>query len=296
MSLEADRSHIRPACLCARAQATVTMVVINAAAGVILVVVSFLLSAIQSGCVADPPLRWIFRLIPSYSLGNGLNMIASLDILPLLALVCDPNLRSSRVYDALDMDVTGANIIYLAVLGPAYLVLTIIVDTALTSPFVRGYLEAPPKRVIDAPVVDDEDVAAEKARVAATLAIGEHADSTRAIQIAGLRKVFRTLEGTPKVAVRDLWLGLEVGDVFGFLGVNGAGASAGGGRGAARASPHRAPPLPPQARRRPSRCSRAHSSRRAGVRSLPASTSSRSRKPCDASSATAPSLTPSSTR
>ena len=177
--------------------------------------------------MADQPLRWIFRLIPGYSLGNGLNQIASIDILPLLAAVCYPDARSTRVYDALDSDVAGANIVYLALTAPFYLALTIIIDIALTSPRVRGYLEAPPAAVADAPCVDDIDVAAEQARVAAAMA-DPASGGAGAIQIAGLRKVFRTLEGKPKVAVRGLSLGLDVGDVFGFLGVNGAGARTGG--------------------------------------------------------------------
>jgi ATP-binding cassette, subfamily A (ABC1), member 3 len=193
---------------------------------IILVTISFLLSVIPAGCPADLPLRWIFRLVPGYDLGNALQMIASLDILPLLYNVCYPSSPTTRVYDALDMDVAGANIVYLGTLSVGYLVLTILIDTALTSPAIRGYLEAPPRHVTDAPCVEDEDVAAEKARVSATLSQGERGDASRVIQIAGLRKVFRTLEGPPKVAVRDLWLGLEVGDVFGFLGVNGAGESA----------------------------------------------------------------------
>ena len=134
--------------------------------------------------------------------------------------MCYPDDKSTRVYNPLDMDVAGANIVYLALTGPFYLLLTIIIDTLLTSPRVRGYLETPPASVADAPVIDDVDVAAEQERVQAAIASG---GNSGAIQVAGLRKVFKTLEGRPKVAVRGLWLGLEVGDVFGFLGVNGAG-------------------------------------------------------------------------
>lgn len=88
--------------------ATGTMLLINCAC-VLLVSVSFLLGALSGGCKADKPLRWIFRFIPSYSLGNGLNQIASLDLLPLLDNVCNPGTGSTRIYDALDSDVAGAN-------------------------------------------------------------------------------------------------------------------------------------------------------------------------------------------
>lgn len=139
--------------------------------------------------------------------------------------------------------VTLFAVVYLALSGPVYLALTIILDICLTSPRVRSFLEAPPSAVVDAPVVDDEDVVAEKTRVSTTLTSGTTSSAVQVcsmksgrypaskvavsvcicVQVAGLRKVFRTLDGNPKVAVRDLWLGLELGDVFGFLGINGAG-------------------------------------------------------------------------
>jgi hypothetical protein len=245
------------------AAATATVLMLNAAC-FILVLISFLLVVIPSGCPADPPLRWIFRLVPGYSLGNAILQIASMDILPAVALICDPSLRSSRVYDALDQDVAGANIIYLAVLGPGYLLLTVLIDIALTYPSVRAYLEAPPRRVEDRPVVEDSDVVAEKARVAASLGDGESASGSRAIQIAGLRKVFSTLEGTPKVAVRDLWLGLEVGDVFGFLGVNGAGERRLCGP-TSHSQTHRTSATPSHVLRQDDFCADAHRSTRADL-------------------------------
>jgi hypothetical protein len=140
----------------------------------------------------------------------------------------------------------------------------VLIDIALTYPSVRAYLEAPPRRVEDRPVVEDSDVVAEKARVAASLGDGESASGSRAIQIAGLRKVFSTLEGTPKVAVRDLWLGLEVGDVFGFLGVNGAGERRLCGP-TSHSQTHRTSATPSHVLRQDDFCTDAHRSTRADL-------------------------------
>merc|ERR1719454_389135 len=43
------------------------------------------------------------------------------------------------------------------------------------------------------------------------------------ILLQQLRKVYRTPEGTPKIAVKGLSFGLPKGECFGFLGINGAG-------------------------------------------------------------------------
>lgn len=74
---------------------------------------------------------------------------------------------------------------------------------------------------------EDEDVASERVRLqnsmsgavhsAGNLQYAEETDQD-AIRIEGLRKVY-----PGKTAVKDVWFGVPVGQIFGFLGVNGAG-------------------------------------------------------------------------
>lgn len=62
------------------------------------------------------------------------------------------------------------------------------------------------------------DVLDERARV--------QAQSHDVVQLLGLRKVFgKTKSAPPKVALDDLWLGVQAGECFGYLGSNGAGKS-----------------------------------------------------------------------
>eukprot|EP00439_Symbiodinium_sp_Y106_P064360 s1558_g10.t1 len=60
----------------------------------------------------------------------------------------------------------------------------------------------------------DEDVARERRRVSES--------DTDVVRLLKLRKVYRTPEGHPKVAVHSLSFGLPKGECFGFLGINGA--------------------------------------------------------------------------
>jgi len=69
--------------------------------------------------------------------------------------------------------------------------------------------------------MEGDDVAAERARVAALPTTGPEADS---IVLRNLRRVYPPQGGNPaKVAVQDLSLGIQRGEVFGLLGPNGAG-------------------------------------------------------------------------
>lgn len=72
----------------------------------------------------------------------------------------------------------------------------------------------------------DLDVRREKARLQAMPKRGGKSDT---IQLRGLRKVYEKRPDDPnskrKIAVRDLWFGVEEGQCMGFLGINGAGKS-----------------------------------------------------------------------
>ena len=113
--------------------------------------------------------------------------------------------------------------------GIFWLALLILVEYLSHSYFILNKLGLIPnagKRTLEI----DEDVAAERQRIESMLNKDnkeneEHERDT--VVIAGLRKVYQKGavcgNGSQHVAVRDLWFGVPQGQVFGFLGVNGAG-------------------------------------------------------------------------
>lgn len=66
-------------------------------------------------------------------------------------------------------------------------------------------------------LADDDDVIREKQRVAS--------NTNDVIRVADLRKAYTTFLGDPFVAVEDISFGLNYGECFALLGVNGAGKS-----------------------------------------------------------------------
>ena len=190
----------------------------------ILMIASLIMSQISSTCRADQSLRYVWRLLPGFSLGNGLIALSFLDELPLIDSTCDVehgiavSISSIQPYDALDLRATGTNLIFMACESIVYLVLAILIDVVLSYPRILMRCRKEPRAAISTkpPPPEDEDVAAERTRVHAEIATDTYSD---AIVLDGLRKVYRG----GKVAVSDLSFGLKVGECFGFLGVNGAG-------------------------------------------------------------------------
>jgi ATP-binding cassette subfamily A (ABC1) protein 1 len=220
----------------------------------VLMIAALIMSQVASSCRADQVLRFVWRLLPAFCLGNSLVSLSFLDQLPLIDATCDAYqgvfkpISEYVPYDAFDMRATGWNIAFMAVEAPLYLALAILIDVALANPHVRLVLAGGgpggARRVLAlarafftsattvttvaeeaaaAPAAtdpeEDADVAAERARVAASALLPASA-AADVVQLQSLRKVYAS---SGKVAVRSLSFGLEVGDVFGFLGINGAG-------------------------------------------------------------------------
>ena len=213
----------------------------------VLLIASFVMHQIDASsvCDVDAGLRFIYRLFPGYALGNGLLQLALLKQLPFIEDDCGRLSTFSTVtqtFSAFDMAVAGWPLTYLAIETVVYILLAVAIDTALSYPSVRAALmpdadvPAPPARD------DDEDVAAEAARIDAGRATGD------AIVVSHVRKVYggrsaaltnrfgcrgrsaapraaSYADGGAKIAVRDFSLGVPESEVFGFLGLNGAGKS-----------------------------------------------------------------------
>jgi ATP-binding cassette, subfamily A (ABC1), member 3 len=239
----------------------------NAALMSNLLVVLFMIASMIMGqalgaagpCVADSGLRYVYRLLPGWCLGNGLYTLSFLDLQPSLNAKCKVagggavDLSALTPVDALDWKGTGTNIAYLAVEAVVYPLLAVLLDVVATYPAVRVRAAAAVRSLLpgrcgravaaaafadegqqaDAGAVaagstspapdadDDPDVAAEAARVLGAGGAEATTDGGRdVIRVLGLRKVY-----PGKTAVHRLSFAVERGQVFGFLGVNGAGKS-----------------------------------------------------------------------
>lgn len=192
--------------------AQIICLVVNFITGLILMITCYILSAIENTKEVNRSLTWLYRIFPGFCLGHGLFQI------------CTNSLAATQFgmedqIDLLGWDVAGKDIMFLYLAAPIYFVLAVLVDYLMHSPLAAASKRFDPH--VDGAAGleedEDEDVAAEAARVASGDADGD------VIRLAGLRKVYRTPEGVPKVAVRGLSFGLPRGECFGFLGINGAG-------------------------------------------------------------------------
>ena len=205
---------------------------------------------VNNVCKIDRGMRWLYRLLPGYSLGIGIANIASLETGPTFVATClGTTVEPGFTYDGFSMDAAGGAglcIASMAVESVVYIALAVALDAAMSNPRLRRLLSRDPV-VVDAPFQDDVDVAAEAQRVQELADAGGEAiaGSGDVVLIDRLRKVRggrRKMRGCllhalmlpsqvyadKKVAVKDLSFGVQSGQIFGFLGINGAGAWAEG--------------------------------------------------------------------
>ena len=181
----------------------------------ILLLASFIMQQIESTCKADRALRFIYRFLPGYSLGNGLLQLSLMKGLAYISSNCGeltPAEQYAQVFKPFSLSVAGWPVIYMALLSVLYFGAAFGIDVLLSYPVIKSKL-LPDKDTERANFEVDADVQREEERV-----MGGHADG-EAIVVKGLRKVY----GGSKPAVRNMTFGIPKGQVFGFLGINGAG-------------------------------------------------------------------------
>ncbi|KAG7390389.1 ATP-binding cassette sub- A member 12 [Phytophthora pseudosyringae] len=177
-------------------------IMINFVLGVVLMIVSFIMSVIGSTADADSVLIFIWRLSPLFNLGRGLLQLVISDI-------TYTRYTKDEKTSPFSGDVMGFELAYLLVTAIVYMALAVYLDYSKTFPKMKKEEED----IDDTGLEIDEDVKKEADRVASGGADGD------AVKLVGLRKVYPG----GKVAVRDLSFGLKRGECFGFLGINGAG-------------------------------------------------------------------------
>ena len=192
---------------------------------------TFIMDIFESTRDASKIIKIIVRFSPSYCAARALLNLATRDI-PFAGLweVGDP---------PFDWEITGRLLTWMAWESILYFILTLIVEYLSTIPSVNallGIVTNLPKKPMDL----DDDVKTEQDKLKKYIDEDTNKfnfdECNDPIIIAGLRKVYNTgsiLETVKNggnvdenkcvIAVKDLWYSVPRGQVFGFLGVNGAG-------------------------------------------------------------------------
>jgi len=205
------------------ASAQNVMLLIYILTGTILLVVNSVLSIIDSTRDINRHLKFIYRLVPNFCFGE---LIGNL-------MTRTSALVHGGQKSAWDMEISGYPLLFMAWETVAYLIILFVIEKVQASPEmlarfrVRERSEAKSKIAEfeakqDAEgIVDDEDVIAEKERL---LQLKNSGSEKEMISIEGMRKLYPGRFNTaPKLAVKNLYLGIPQGQCFGFLGINGAG-------------------------------------------------------------------------
>ncbi|TYZ65804.1 hypothetical protein PybrP1_003442, partial [[Pythium] brassicae (nom. inval.)] len=187
------------------------MILINFVLGLALMIVSFVLTVIESTEDVNKVLRFVWQLSPLYNLGTGLLNLTIIEITHTGGAETD---RTST--DPFALDNMGYNLIFLVVDAVLYFAVAVAIDLGLSFPALKAKFSKDPHVPLEDDDTVDEDVAAEEQRVVH----GHEGAESDVVRLQNLRKVYPKGE---KVAVANLSFGLAKGDCFGFLGINGAG-------------------------------------------------------------------------
>ncbi|CAJ1006410.1 putative ABC-2 family transporter protein/ABC transporter [Leishmania naiffi] len=150
-------------------------------------------------------LRFVFRLIPSYVVGEGI-----VDL-----LMFNSTRMIGRAESVWDMHQLGWPLVYMSVEFPVFWLIVLFVDHPAVGQFFDRLRYHPSAAPILAPD-EDVDVAEERAGVLKACREGDSADVVRVVD---LQKRYRN----GNVAVKGVTFSIFPGEVFGLLGTNGAG-------------------------------------------------------------------------
>ncbi len=184
--------------------AQLAIMFLNFLTGLCLMVVSFVLTIIPSTASYAVDLRYLFRLFPSFCLGDGLTQLALCDNGETCPTINRDGYNYEHTTHPLSWDIVGGNLTFLAIETVVYFLITLLIEYLLTFPSLLAWLQKVPDPGYDvANDNEDADVNAERRRVASGGAQGD------VVRLEELRKVYPSPIG-PKVAVKSLSFGVSL--------------------------------------------------------------------------------------
>ena len=184
--------------------------------GVVLSTTSYLLDFISEEAKdVNKYLKPFYRLLPTFLFGENLQNLSFKDF-----QFKDDSYWAYKL--------SSRNLLIMFIEAIVYFCLAVLIDYLGTFPYILNRLGL----VVDVPKVDeelDDDVLNEQNRIKQGFNPATNEINTSIVKdsivLCGLRKVYKSLNKDAKynVAVKDIWYGVPQGQVFGFLGVNGAG-------------------------------------------------------------------------
>ena len=181
--------------------------------GLIIMIVGIVLRLIESTHdIYMNYLRFIFMLFPAHAFGDALNSMVIIDFYSIVEL------GGSDVYDVYDYNVAGYGLIFLAWESVAYLAIVIVVDYILNTPWALEFFSTKdniPDNLSEEP--RDIDVLEEENHVKS--GFYDQGSPVTPIVLRDVKKIYNN----ETYAVRGVSLGIQNGECFGLLGVNGAG-------------------------------------------------------------------------
>nr|CAJ2468856.1 unnamed protein product [Leishmania braziliensis] len=174
--------------------------------GFLLLMLVYVLTLDPSNANTSDKMRWGFRIIPSYCVGEGLMGL----------LMLDGKLATGTASGTWDMDQLGWPLVYMSVEFPVFWLITLFVDHPAVGQFFDRLRYNPSAEPI-IPSGEDSDVEDERDAVYEAAHMGAMTDDI--VRVVDLQKRYRN----GNVAVKGVTFSIFPGEVFGLLGTNGAG-------------------------------------------------------------------------
>jgi len=217
------------------------MIGINLFAGMILLVVAFTMTLVESTYKVNNILMYFYRILPTFSFAHGLLQIANLEINQFLlnSEVRGGDPSNPIVYKPADFEIAGTDILYLAVECVLYSLLLVFLQNRYRGGNVELHCSCSRKKTKGSFTIDkkepqelqaDADVIQEADRVDSVYQhmkdekdeeLGQSRDT---VLLHNLRKVYPAQNKQhEKVALNNISLSIHQHECFGLLGINGAG-------------------------------------------------------------------------